>query len=204
MVMFKEKIDSLDGKTYSAKYSHAFISYTTDVYDPKVVVDYAATKNDSKNYYYDRATAVTTHAIFLSDKVDDIALSLALGNTIGIDFTSRLFGQTYLTGATSFYPGLQGEIIVQQRIYDGNPAGLSLGVTLNRNYQIVMFDSGSMVFPGIDGYYTTSAGVRLMSIIGGISSYGDARQFLYFTGSVNYDFQMKHIYPRLGISFGLY
>lgn len=204
MVMFKTKTDDFDGREYSAKYSHAFASYTADLYDPQVVVDYANSKSENDSYSYNYARSFATHAIFLSEKVDDFALSLAIGNTVGVDMTARLFGQTYLTGAANVFEGLQGKVILQQRIYDGNPVGLSFGATLSRNYQILQYDSGSMVFPGLTGYYTTSAGLRFVFMSGGLSFYRTSRSFFYVNGSMNYDFQMKHFYPRMGISFGLY
>ena|SRR5690554_6338996 len=68
MLMFKTKKDFIDGREYSAKYSHAFISYTADLYNPEVVVDYANSKGSNESYTYNTAKAITTHSIFYQIK----------------------------------------------------------------------------------------------------------------------------------------
>lgn len=87
------------------------------------------------SYDYEPAVSLSTNAIFMSDKLDNIAL----GNNAGLDATVNVFGKTFLTGAINNLGKPQGMLILQQRILDENPVGFSIGAVI-RNYQVVGID----------------------------------------------------------------
>lgn len=94
-----------------------------------------------------------------------------------------------------------GGLILQRRLLDGNPVGLSLGVTYIRNYQRV----GDLGFlSNYSEFYTSSAGIRTVVFLSSRSVYGSSQLFLYGTGSINYDFNVKVIYPKVGVAMGFY
>jgi hypothetical protein len=207
MLMFQEKKDS-SGKTYQSRYSHSIISYGIELYSPKVLNEYAEerypTSNDNR-YDYRNATTLMTNAIFMSDKTDRIAFSVGLGTNIGLDATAKLFDKTYLTTAIDILNSQQGQVILQNRIFDGNPIGLSLGLSYQRNHQYVQIDGVrcGLCFPS-EEFFTHSIGLRSVGLISAPSYDGSPALFIYVMGSVNYDVTMDTIYPKIGFSLGLY
>lgn len=206
MLMFHEKA-TMDGETYQARYSHTLLSVTTNIYAEREFLQYANRYyplNSDESYDYQPPQSVVTHAIFMSDKTDKVVLSLVFGNALGADATAKIAGNSYLTGAVNYTGEPQGLLIVQQRLLDGNPVGLSLGVSVVRNYQIIGVDGNwhcVFCFPSKE-FYTTSAGIRTVLTLTHPSPAKTARMFLYATGSMNYDFTMKFFYPRVGIALG--
>lgn len=205
--MFQEK-ETLDGKPYKAKYSHAIASITTNVYPKNEIEDYAYQKrtlSEEYTYDYNPARTVATHAIFMTDDTDNFGLSVAIGNAFGMDATINLIGNLYVTGAITNFENPQGQIIVQQRLLDGNPVGLSLGATFLKNYHYVDIDGVDCSFCfSSEEFYTASAGIRAVLSLSAPSSYETSRPFLYATGSFNYDFNMDIYYPKIGIALGIY
>ena len=207
MLMFQQKED-YDGKIYQSRYSHSILSLTINLYSPEAVNIYAEKRDPTGNdtqYDYRYATSLMTNAIFMSDQTKNFAVSLGFGNDIGIDATIKLFNKTYLSSAIDVLNDQQGQIIIQRRILDGTPTGLSLGVTYQRNYQYVAIDGVScgFCFPS-EEFFTNSVGFRTVGIVAPPSRYGKSSFFLYVTGSVNYDLTIETVYPKIGFSLGFY
>lgn len=207
MLMFQKK-KGFDGRYYRARYSQTLISSTTNLYPKRPIEQYARKlhpESTGESYDYSPAQTFTTNAILLSDKTDKFAVSLAMGNVLGIDATARIWGNLYFTGTISGYEKAQGQLIVQERILDGNPVGLSVGATYLRNYNMVYTGGSGCTFcyPSTD-FYTHSIGIRSLIMLTPASPYGLGRPFLYATGSYNYDITMDLFYPRIGIALGFY
>lgn len=207
MIMFHEKEDRY-GRKYDSRYSHSVASVTTNLYSSKVINEYAEVNyptGEDTQYDYASAATIMTSAIFMADGTNNFAVSLAIGNNFGLDATAKLFGRTYLTGALSIGPRSQGLIVLQQRLKDGNPFGLSLGLIYQRNYQYVPIDGVScgFCFPS-EEFYTNSIGIRSVGLMAPPQGYGDSKFFLYMTGSINYDITMETFYPKIGFALGLY
>lgn len=204
MLMFQEKQTS-DGSVYTARYSHAVLSLTSDFYPRNKIEKEARERNSSETHDYRPSGTLATHAIFLSDKTENIAVSLALGNAIGADATVRLVDNTFITGVLTNLENPQAQLIIQQRLFDGNPVGLSVGATVLRNFQAVAINESHCIFcyPSTD-FYTTSAGIRTVFTLSPQPPAKVGKPFLYITGNLNYDFTIKTLYPKIGIAFGFY
>lgn len=207
--MFQKK-ETTDGSLYSARYSHALASLTTDFYPSNKIENKASQRNQGANHAYRPAQTLVTQAIFLSDRTNNFALSLALGNVIGFDATFRVADKTYLTGVVTNLENPQGQLILQQRLLDGNPVGLSIGATVLRNFQIVAIEGVShciICYPPTRFYttfYTTAAGIRTVLTLSPQPPEKVGKPFLYLTGNLNYDFTIETFYPKLGIAIGFY
>jgi len=207
MLMFQKK-KSLDGRYYRARYSQTLISSTSNLYPKKPIENYArrlSPETPGESYDYSTPQTFTTNAILISDKTDKFATSLAVGNVLGIDATARILGDLYITGTISGYEKAQGQLIVQERILDGNPVGFSVGATYLRNYNMVYAGGSDCVlcYPSTD-FYSHSIGIRTLVMLTPASPYGIGRPFLYATGSYNYDITMDLFYPRIGLALGFY
>lgn len=204
MLMFQEK-ETSDGRLYKARYSHALLSLTSDFYPKSKIEAAAQERNPNEPYNYGPSGTLATHAIFLSDKNDKFAVSVALGNAVGVDATVRLIDNTYLTGVFTSLEHPQAQLIIQQRLVDGNPFGFSLGATVLRNYQVVAINEGDCIFcyPSTD-FYTTSAGIRTVLTLSPKPPAKVGKPFLYMTGNINYDFTIQAFYPKVGIAIGFY
>lgn len=207
MYMFKEK-EAKDGRIYDAKYSHALASITADFYPQKKVEDFAKKQRElAEGLYYDYQSipTFTTNSIFISESLKNVAFSLAVGNAIGFDSTIELDNSYYLTSTINISEKPQGGFILQRRLLDGNPTGLSIGTRVDfkhQNIRIVGYDC-SLCFPA-EEFYSTSIGMRLVLTKTYITPYQTSRLFFYLTGSVNYDITMNLLYPRIGVSLGIY
>jgi len=205
MLMFHKK-KALNGEKYTARYSHAVLNIASDLYPAHAVNTYTAQKehHNTSRYRYSNYPTIMTNAIFMAANNDRVALSVGVGNNFGADATLRLLGQTYLTGTIDAYR--QGQVILQERLLDGNFLGLSLGASYIRNYQYVEEDIDTdctLCFPHTE-YYTHSFGIRAVGLFAPPANYGKSKFFIHVTGSINYDTGIKVVYPRIGIAFGVY
>lgn len=207
MLMFQQKED-YEGRKYRSRYSHSLLTFTANLYPADAVNSYTEgidpTGEDSR-YDYRTATSLMTNAIFMSDRSDNIAVSLGIGNDVGIDATIKLINDMYLSGSADIFSE-QGQIIIQKRLFDGTPAGMSLGVTYQRIYQYVPIDGKfgcGFCFPS-EEFFSNSIGIRTVGILAPPSRYGKSAFFLYATGSINYDLTIRTLYPKVGFSIGFY
>lgn len=208
MLMFQKKT-SIEDSTYYANYSHSIISNSNDYYNISEVNSYAYKKRPSNDpdfvYDYEPAKSITTNLIFMPTQKSKVSFSMAIGNPLGIDLTTNIFGNTYLTGAGSavgdhkFY-----QFILQQRIFDGNPFGWSLGLTTHKKSIMVATPTNCPGFYCSKEFDSRSIGVRSVIILAPIKTYGESRPFFHGIISINYDLNLKAFYPRLGLSLGFY
>ncbi len=209
MVMFQQK-KSLSDSTYFSKYSHAIASYTKDLTPKKAVLDRLGhyTEDDGEKHEngYMTPEVATTHFIFLHEKHKELGVSIAISSVLfgsGADFTHNIFGHYYLTGAVGFTPVPQTQLILQRRLLDGNPIGLSLGTVLSLNNRYVSTYNGSII-GGSEELITSSLGIRAVLMAAERADYGAARFFLHSSFAYNYDFALKVFYPKIGVSFGVH
>jgi len=218
MVMFHDK------GGYSARYSHAIGSFTGEMYGADKINEYArSTKPLGKNSEYHKEKeaeiSFTTNAIFMFEDTDRFAFSLSLGMPPGADLTVKLPAKFYFTGTASYGASLsnsesnlnQFQVILQRRLKEGNPLGMSLGINWNRQVVVAPYDveneGYSTIYSGLDNYTsfkTNSLGIRGVMMASNTDDYGSASTFLYLTGSYNYNFAMDIFYPKIGVSVGVY
>lgn len=206
LLMFQTKESTHGDSTYMAKYSHAIASFSTEQHIDAEIEAFAE-ENISANeeYEFNNGVALSTHFIFMGSKrPNNIAVSAALGAGSGIDLTGRIVGNTYLTGsigmAHSSEISPQYQFILQQRLFDGNPVGFSLGTVLRQNYRSLNVSNQT----NHQSFTSTSFGVRSVFTLSPRLHYGSSRPFAYATFSYNYDFKLETYYPKLGVSIGIY
>lgn len=207
MVMFQQKEAGPDGDLYLSRYSHSLTSYRNWIYPQSSINRYLSRteRHDQGDAYtYLESHSFSTHAIFMSDRLDDVALSLAFGKGLGVDATTRLFGNTYLTGGLSNPAQPVGQLVLQQRLLDGNPAGLSLGVAFTRNFHKFARIDDCYFCTGARSTYSRAVGLRAVYTLSYPKDKGRSRPFLYATGTWGYDFTFDTWYPQLGVAVGLY
>lgn len=209
MVMFQQK-KSLSDSTYYSKYSHALASYAKDLTPEKAVLDRLGhyTESDGTKHKNDYMTpeVATTSFIFLHEKHKELGVSISISSVLfgsGADFTHNIFEQYYLTGAIGLSPVPQTQIILQRRILDGNPIGLSLGPVLNLSNRYISTYNGSWI-GGSKELYTASLGLRSVLMVAQMADYGEPRLFLHSSFSYNYDLALKVFYPKVGVSIGIH
>lgn len=208
MVMFQEK--RTNDSSYYSTYSHAVGSYQVDLHPSGRTADYA----NKPEYDFIRDRALTTNLIFMTEGKNNFAWSLALPYPLGIDGTWLLTDKWYLTNAISFSNGgdrdrrylLEGNVILQRRIFDGHPLGFSVGTKLGYNrFSIDVTERGSVTRSTI-AIPTKVVGFRSLLLLTPKPQppAGYARPFVYATGSINYDIDVNVLYPVVGIAFGFY
>lgn len=207
MVMFQEKESSYDS-TYFSKYSHSIGSFSSDHFLESAVLDHVGHNSQSGGEkHYGNPFSLTTNLIFLSEKHQKIGFSIAIGPLImgtGVDLTYNAFGKYYLTAAGGMgrdFRNYQYQFIVQRRLLDGNPVGLSVGAVLRNNYRFVSIDAEHIDY---QDFYSNSLGIRSVFTFSPITNYGSSRLFLHGTGSFNYDIKLNAFYPKIGVSVGIY
>lgn len=210
LLMFQSKESTHGDSTYMAKYSHAIASFNTEQQIEAEVETFAEeTFSANEEYEFINGVALSTHFIFMGAKrPHNIAFSAALGADSGIDLTGRVVGNTYLTGsfgmAHSSEISPQYQFILQQRLFDGNPVGLSVGTVLRQNYRSLSLNGNYLSLTNDQSFNSTSVGVRSVFTLSPRLHYGSSRPFAYATFSYNYDFKLETYYPKLGISVGIY
>jgi hypothetical protein len=209
MVMFQQKKTSSDS-TYYSKYSHSIASANTDHFLESEIVKYTREKyQEGRKLSYGNPISLATNFIFLNEKHQNIGLSLSLSPIVmgsGIDATYNIFREYYITAAGGMgrdFRDYQYQFIFQQRILDGNPIGFSVGGVIRKSYRFVGITTNYVGVDHID-FYTNSYGIRSVFTYSPISDYGSSRLFIYGSCSLNYDVTLKAIYPKLGLSIGLY
>lgn len=207
MVMFQEKEAEADRDLYLSRYSHSVASYRNWIY-PQTSINRYLSRTESPGevdaYTYLESHSFSTHAIFMSDRLEDVALSLAFGKGVGVDATARLFGDLYLTGGLSNPSNPVGQVVLQQRLLDGNPAGLSLGAAFTRNFHKFAKIEECYFCTGARSTYSRALGLRAVFTLSYPEAEGRSRPFVYATGTWGYDFTFDAWYPQLGIAVGLY
>ena len=207
MLMFQQK-EGYNGKTYKSRYSHSIVSVTSNLHSPARINKYAEQQEPTRSdrrYNYNTAPTILTNLIFMSEHSDRFAFSVGVGNNIGIDATAKVYEDLFLSGAASLASSPQGQIILQKRLLDGTPTGLSVGISYQRNSLYVPIDGAGcgFCFPSED-FGTNSVGIRTVGLLAPPSQYGKSAFFLHFTGSINYNMSIEMVYPKIGISLGIY
>ena len=209
MVMFQQK-KALDDSSYYSKYSHSISSINTDLFLESEVVKYTRDNNSSdKKNGYGNPASFTTNLIFLSPKHKRIGYSFAVEPLIygsGIDATINIFGQYYFTTAVGMARDMRDPqylFILQRRLINGNPTGLSIGAVFRRRFRYDGVDV-NYITSNNPGFNTTSFGLRTVFTYSPITEYGSSRLFIHSTGSLNYDLTLNAFYPKLGISIGVF
>ena len=209
MVMFKEKKAHSDS-TYSSKYSHSIGSFSTDNFLESAVLDYVGyNPQTDRESSYGNPASFTTNMIFLDERSNRFGASFALAPTLigsGIDATYNVIGHYYITGALGAGDdsgGLQYQFILQRRLSDGNPLGLSIGAVFKRNLRFISIRTNYLGGDS-NSFHSNSFGLRSVLTLAPITEYGSSRLFIHATGSYNYDLTLKTFYPKVGISIGVY
>lgn len=205
--MFQKKKD-LSDSSYFSKYSHSIGSFSTDQFLESAVLDYVGHNSQSGGEkHYGNPISLTTNLIFLSEKHQEVGFSIALGPLLlgtGADMTLNPFGKYYMTiagGMGRDFRKYQSQVIVQRRLLDGNPLGLSVGGVWRKSYRFVSIEADHIDY---QEFYSTSVGIRSVFTYSPISNYGSPRLFLHGTGSFNYDITLEAFYPKIGVSIGVY
>lgn len=209
MVMFQEK-KALAGASYYAKYSHSLASVNTDQPLEPALIHYTREHYpEERELSYSNPLSLTTSLIFLNKKHEKLGISLAIGPLImgtGIDATYNVSGKYYLTAAGGMARGFsdfQCQFILQRRLLDGNPWGLSVGAVVRNRYRHIGITIDYLGEEHI-AFYTQSVGIRSVLTLSPITAYGSPKLFLYGTGSINYDVTLNAFYPKIGVSLGIY
>ncbi|MDZ7659042.1 hypothetical protein [Fodinibius sp.] len=206
MLMFQEK-KAYNGETYRARYSHSLAGVTNNIYSESAVINYAKKEGmggADTEYNHQSLPAITTNFIFMSDKIDRIAASIAVGSSLGADVTLRIYKHWYVSGVMTLPRFEAGQVILQKRIKKGPATGVSIGATYQREYQYLGIENvDCFCFPS-DDFYTRSVGLRAVALVAPPSEYGESGVFVHFTGSLNYDITMETLFPKVGFSVGLY
>ncbi len=211
MVMFQKKVER-DGTVRYAGYGHAFVGTSIDKYPISGVTDYLNRKNGRTNEYeHMKVSSLTTHAMIMDRSNRNFALSIALGFPLGLDLTTKLTHSLYATGSVglSWYKPFNWQFILQRRLLDGNPTGLSIGAMVVSNH----FSYSAERLPDEDSckyckspyISTTSVGVRGVLVMRMEPQYETTdRVFFYANAAYMYDTTMKLWYPKVGFSIGFY
>jgi hypothetical protein len=216
MYMFKEKV--VNDSTYQAKFSQAIGHVSIEDYDDKKLNKYARSEDppDKGNSYQGGSGgAIGTSPILMFDK---FSVSGSFGLPPGVDATTEIGNDYYVTGnaGISYNQRFQGQVILQKRILDGNPIGLSLGgvfkkeeISVEKNIGRQNWDDGypPSMFQGTgpeEIYSSYMIGIRGLTMLSLPTSYGTSRPFLYITGSYNYDLKIDMWYPKVGFAIGFY
>ncbi len=204
MVMFKDK--KVDGKEYESRMGWGLGSMTVDLTTDKL--DSELCEGQTGDCVSGDEPSLNTHVLVLTEKLDRVALSVALGAPLGLDATVHVFEDYYMTGSVATISDeIQGQFIFQRRLLDGNPLGLSVGGHLSRlNWVAGAYGDNCTISCWSEhrNLNTMVAGIRSVFTLTRISSYGSTRPFLYLTGSYNYDFKVGMTYPKVGVAIGFY
>lgn len=215
MVMFQKKVES-DGTVTYAGYGHAIAGFSFDNYPVSGVTDYLNQKNGtSGGYELFLPVSLTTNSILMIPSNPNYAFSLALGFPIGVDMTVKVSPSLFATGSVGWseQQPLNWQLILQNRLLDGNPIGFSIGAMIVRHhvgYSGVDSEpyEGACSVCGISpGNYipSTAIGVRSVLILRHYPNYETTdRVFLYTNAAYMYDTTMKLWYPKVGFSLGFY
>lgn len=202
LLMFQHKKHAY-GMVHEAGYSHAIGSAHVEPY-PKSMIESAYGKDIKAR----NGLAAATHAIFMSDRQNRVAVSLAIGSPFGLDATAALPWRLYATGSAgiSVFGDLNGVFVLQRRVADGNPVGLSLGLLAKRT-TLWAVDRQDFAFHGrarrMDVLQSVGPrGVMFVGIKPDVPT--TDRFFLYANGAYLFDLGLKAWYPSFGLSIGFY
>jgi len=207
LVMFQEK-ELKDGERVKTRYAHGLASAAFEFSDESTLL---ANQSDFDNVAV--GPYVGTHLIFM--RQNGAAFSATVGNGFGLDLTLPLIHDIYIT--QSFSHGLAFEnfqsslqTIIQRRLYDGNPVGLSIGINYQlKNSRIDGFPRFRDDCPGYASYFVAchnfiprhSIGIRsVMTFSFQPRDHIPSKQMLYGAVNLNYDLSFGFFYPMLSIS----
>lgn len=155
-------------------------------------------------FYPDSYRTINIHPIFMgrSDTVTNVAFSLAFGNNQGIDFTTRLAGNNYLTVGMNTDVSFQA--ILQRRLIYSSTTGAAVGIyynSLSLNYTAACSEDCYRGMFAYDLYRTNVAGFRFFMLQ---HSGEKIRSALRLDAKVGYAFESNSPIFQAGISFSVF
>jgi hypothetical protein len=211
LVMFQNKVER-DGSVSMSDLSNRFLSFSMDKHPKAGVTDYLDKRlGPGVEYMVYGRGSLATHSVYVESAKRDRAISLVIGVPMGVDATVQLFPKTFVTGSVSanFRSNLNGQLILQRQLIEGNPVGLSLGVMLIRNnvgYDYTIFGEDNYSINFTPSWYISTFSIGPRSVF----LFKDARYnsaepaFVYLNAAYLYDTTMKVWYPKIGFSLGFY
>lgn len=201
--MFKDK-KMADDSILSSKYSLTFVSYNHDFISERKVMDYVNEKTDYSANYYEYFPFVAAHLTYFSKK-SQFSHSIAIGNGLGYDFTFSPLEYFYITNSITMTDVMSYQGIIQRRIYDGNPFGLSLGINYQRNNHSVSVGEGVCgTFICGTLFHSSSVGLRSVLFYSDNRPHIRSRMNFFAVFNYSYDMTIGTFYPSLSLSFGIH
>ncbi|MEX0608125.1 MAG: hypothetical protein WD016_04365 [Balneolaceae bacterium] len=195
MVMFSQK--KVEDKTYNSVAGFGISYQQTFPLDIEKA-------EPGAEFYPESYRTINIHPIFMakSDTVSNVAFSLALGNNQGVDFTTQLLGNNYLTVGVNTDVSFQA--ILQRRLIYNNTTGAAAGIyynSLNLNYTAPCSEDCYRGMFAYDLYQTQVAGIRFF-----IFHHSDekVRTALRFDAKAGYAFKSKSPIIQAGISWTVF
>ncbi len=219
MIMFNKK--TVGDTTFTADQLYGVGSFTLEMYDKTKMKKYAQdVKPLGEDARYENGRwewMVNTNPVYMVEAIERLHIGAVFGIPTGIDVTYQLPFHFYATGLMDLEPSLnvQGQFILQKRILNSDPLGLSLGMVVNRNNFGVNYEeicteqfAGELIClfedPNRKYLQTTSLGIRSVITLIDSKELKRSGAYLYMFGSYNYDLDMEFTYPKIGVSIGLY
>jgi len=201
IAMFQNK-KLVDGSSVKTNYAHVYASGLLDFSDKSEILEkYPDWKKVGIG------PTVGTHSIFMIGNKS--AVSVFIGNNLGVDFTLGLPKQIYFTQSFNF---MTKQSILQRRILDGNPIGLSVGI----NYQnsiLPVYDQVDRTADCSRNRYLYCGTYHRRNTLGLRSVFTHSiqprpqyknKQMLYLSLNYSYDFSMRTFFPALSLSVATY
>lgn len=206
MIMFSEKkvlgdnpgLDS--ASVHYSKFSFGLSGQGTFI-DRDLLKKFAEEQGESiESSPQDFFGSLGVNLIFLSDKTDDLGVSVSILPTFGIDGTIRIYDNKYFTYGYTVLGGHQ--FIFQQRLSYNQRTAFSAGMFYDRINQYLYSDCNDCFYFGPDVVITNNVvGVRLLLL----SHNGSKnRSFFNANGKFGYVYDTGSPYLSVGASFGIF
>jgi len=212
MVMFQKKVER-DESASMTGLNYRFLSVGMDKHPKAGVTRYLnKTRGYQDEYFVFGRGTLTAHSVSIQSKQRDRAVSFVFGVPMGVDGTAQILPKTFVTGSVSanFRSNVNGQLILQRQMIDGNLVRLTLGAMLIRNnvgYDIdprFGEDDYSINFTPTKYISTFSIGPRSVFLFIDPRYNSAESVFIYLNAAYLYDTTMKLWYPKFGFSFGFY